>query len=174
MSSKKKVLMVIAPKNFRDEEYFEPKNILERGNVEIKVVSTTKGRAEGMLGADVNVETTIDEVDPAEYDALVVVGGSGSQTYLWGNKRLHKMVKKAGSLGKVVAAICISPVVLARASLLSGKRATVYRTDETISELKKAGANVSEAPVEVDGKIVTARGPEAAKEFGRKILEIIS
>ncbi len=50
----------------------------------------------------------------------------------------------------------------------------MFRTDETVSELKKAGANISGAPVEVDGKIITGRGPEAAKEFGRKVLESIT
>ncbi len=113
--SSKKVLMIIAPKNFRDEEFIEPKNILEKANVEVKVASTIKGKAKGMLGVNVDVETTVDEVNPAEYDAVVVVGGSGSQTYLWDNKKVQEIVKKAESLGKVVAAICISPVVLARA-----------------------------------------------------------
>ncbi|MEM3518192.1 MAG: DJ-1/PfpI family protein [Nitrososphaerales archaeon] len=172
--NKKKVLMIIAPKNFRDEELLEPKNILEKAGVEVKIASTMKGKAKGMLGASVDVETTVDEVNPADYDAVIIVGGSGSQTYLWDNKRVHEVVKEANNLGKIVSAICISPVVLARAGLLSGKKATVFRTNETINELKKAGANVSGAPVEVDGKIITGRGPEAAKEFGKKILESIS
>jgi len=171
--NKKKVLMIIAPKNFRDEEFLEPKDVLEKANVEVKVASTTKGIAKGMLGANVDVETTVDEIDSADYDAVVVVGGSGSQTYLWDNQRVQEIVKEAESLGKTVSAICISPVVLARAGLLSGKKVTVFRTNETISELKKAGASISGAPVEVDGKIITGRGPEAAKEFGRKILDSI-
>jgi protease I len=116
--NKKKVLMIIAPKNFRDEEFLEPKNVLEKAGIEVKVASTIKGTAKGMLGANVDVETTVDEVNPAEYDAVVVVGGSGSQTYLWDNKRVQEIVKKAESLGKIVSAICISPVVLARAAPL--------------------------------------------------------
>jgi protease I len=173
MSMKKKVLMIIAPKNFRDEELLEPKDILEKAGIEVKVVSTIKGKAKGMLGANVDVETTVDEVNPVDYDAVVVVGGSGSQIYLWDNQRVQEIVKEANNLGKVVAAICISPVVLARAGLLSGKKATVFRTSETISELKRAGANISGALVEVDGKIITGRGPEAAKEFGKRILDSI-
>ncbi|MCP8305422.1 MAG: DJ-1/PfpI/YhbO family deglycase/protease [archaeon] len=174
MSNKKKVLMIISPKNFRDEEFLEPKDVLEKADVEVKVASTTKGTAKGMLGAKLDVETTVDEIDPADYDAVVIVGGSGSQTYLWDNKRVQEIVKKANNLGKLVSAICISPVVLARAGLLSGRKATVCRTDDTIRELKKAGAVISGAPIEVDGKIITGRGPEAAKQFGRKILESIT
>lgn len=171
---KKKVLMIIAPKNFRDEELMEPKNVLEKANIEVKVVSTNKGTAKGMLGATVEVETTVDEVNPMDYDAVVVIGGSGSQTYLWDNQRVRRIVQEANNLGKIVSAICISPVVLARAGLLDGKKATVFPTNETINELKKVRAKVSGAPVEVDGRIITGRGPEAAREFGKKILESIS
>ncbi|MCP8311132.1 MAG: DJ-1/PfpI family protein [Candidatus Methylarchaceae archaeon HK01B] len=172
--NKKKVLMIIPPKNFRDEECFEPKDVLEKADVEIKVVSTTKGTARGMLGAKLDVETTVDEINPADYDAVVIVGGSGSKTYLWDNKRVLEIVKKANNLGKVVSAICISPVVLARAGLLSGRKATVSRSGETIRELEKAGAIILEAPVVVDGNIITGRGPDAGKQFGRKILESIT
>ena len=169
----KKVLIIIAPKNFRDEEFLVPKDILEKADVEVHVASTTKGTAKGMLGVNVDIQIIVDEVDPADYDAVFVVGGSGSQTYLWDNQRVLEIVKEADDLGKIVSAICISPVVLARAGLLFNKKATVFSTDKTISELKKAGAKISGAPVEVDGRIITGRGPEATKEFGRKILESI-
>ncbi|NIM98828.1 MAG: hypothetical protein GTO24_12350, partial [candidate division Zixibacteria bacterium] len=76
--------------------------------------------------------------------------------------------------GGLVASICISPVVLAKAGLLRGKKATVFRTTTTINELEKGGALISDAPVVVDGKIITGRGPEAAREFGLKIAESLS
>ena len=50
----------------------------------------------------------------------------------------------------------------------------MFRTDTTLSELKKGGAVVSDAPVVVDGEIITGRGPEAAKEFGQKIAESLT
>jgi protease I len=100
-----------------------------------------------------------------------VVGGSGSQPHLWNNTRVHQIVQALNQQGHLVAAICISPVVLAKAGLLRERKATVFRTATTLSELKKGGAVISDAPVLVDGKIITGRGPEAAKEFGQKIAE---
>lgn len=167
----KKVLMIIAQRDFRDEEYEEPKAVLEMEGVEVVVASTAVGTARGMFGMQATPDTTVDEVNPAEFDAVVVVGGSGSQTYLWNNSKVQKIVQAIHQKGGLVAAICISPVVLARAGLLRGKRATVFRTDTTINELKKGGALISDAPVVVDGKIITGMGPEAAKEFGRKIAD---
>ena len=167
----KKVLMIIAPKNFRDEELREPKAILEREGFKVVVASTTPGTAKGMFGMQVDPDTTVEEVRPEEFDAVVVVGGSGSQTHLWNNPRVQEIVQILHQQGGLVAAICISPVVLARTGLLRGRKATVFRTATTLSELEKGGALVSDAPVVVDGEIITGRGPEAAREFGQKIAE---
>ena len=163
--------MIIAPRDFRDEEFQEPKAVLEREGVKVVVASTVAGTARGMFGMQVTPDTTVDEVNPADFDAVVVVGGSGSQTYLWNNLKVQKIVQALHQRGRLVAAICISPVVLAKAGLLKGRKATVFRTATTINELKKAGALISDAPVVVDGKIITGRGPEAAREFGRKIAD---
>jgi protease I len=170
----KKVLIIIAPKEFRDEEFEAPKTILEREGIKVVVASTTSGTARGMFGMQITPDTTVEEVNPAEFDAVVVVGGSGSQTYLWDNSEVQRIVKYLNQRERLVAAICISPVVLAKAGLLKGKKATVFRTATTITELEKGGAIISHDPVVVDGKIVTGRGPEVAGEFGRKIAENLS
>jgi protease I len=167
----KKALMIIAPRDFRDEEFQEPKAVLEREGVKVVVASTVAGIARGMFGMQVTPDTTVGEVNPAEFDAVVVVGGSGSQTYLWNNSKVQEIVQALHQKGGLVAAICISPVVLAKAGLLKGRKATVFRTGTTINELKKGGALISDAAVVVDGKIITGRGPEAAREFGRKIAD---
>jgi len=70
-----------------------------------------------------------------------------------------------------VAAICISPVTLARAGILKNRRATVFPTEA--EELKKEGAIYTGAPVEEDGRIITASGPEAAGEFGERIASVL-
>jgi protease I len=170
----KKALMIIAPRNFRDEEFREPKAILEKAGVKIVVASTDAGTAKGMFGTQVVPNTTVDKVDPEGFDAVVVVGGGGSQTYLWNNTQVHKIVQALNQKGGIVAAICISPAVLAKAGLLKGRKATVFPSADAINELKKAGAMVSDAPVMVDGKIITGKGPEAAREFGQKIAESLS
>ena len=74
---------------------------------------------------------------------------------------------------KLVAAICVSPNTLANAGLLQGKQATVWEDEELIQNLKDKGANYTGLNVTIDGRIVTANGPHAAKEFGREIVELL-
>jgi len=166
--------MIVAPREFRDEKFEEPKTILEREGIKVVVASTASGTARGMFGMQITPDITIEEVNPAEFDAVLIVGGLGSQTYLWDNSGVQRIVRYLNQRERLVGAICIFPVVLAKAGLLKGKKATVFRTAATINELEKGGAIISHDPVVVDGKIVTGRGPEAAREFGQKIAENLS
>jgi len=167
----KKAVMIIAKNNFRDEEYLQPKEILTKAKVEVVTASSSKGIAKGMFGAAQNVDITIDEIDAKNYDAVIFVGGGGASEY-FNNSPAHKIARDAISGKKILGAICIAPVTLAKAGVLKNKKATVFESG--IEELKKWGADYTGKDVEVDGNIVTASGPEAAKQFGKKILETIN
>jgi len=168
MAQEKKVLMVIAPKNFRDEELLEPKRILENAGAHVTVASKGVKTASGMLGAKVNVDADVSEVDASDYDAVVFVGGGGASAYFKDRQALDIARKSAGA-GKITAAICIAPSILANAGLLRGKNATSFPSEE--GNLKANGAIYLDRSVVEDGLIVTASGPSAAAEFGRRIAE---
>lgn len=168
-----KILMVISERGFRDEEFAEPYSLFKSANHDVTVASTGPGEAVGKLGMRVKPDTTIDKVDPGAYNAVVVAGGPTTPTYIWGNRHVQKALQETYSKDGVAAAICLAPVVLARASLVSGKRCTVYPTDESISEMKKGGCTLVKDHVVVDGRIITADGPAAASEFGKAVLKAL-
>ena len=160
----KKILMVVAQKNFRDEEFFEPRDVFEDEGVNITVASNSTEEAEGVLGGSVKPDMSIDDVNIADYDAIVIAGGGGSR---------HKIVREGFEMEKVVAAICISPVVLAKAGILEGKRATVFGDPASIKALKKGGANYEDEEVIVVDNIITGRDPASAVKFGQMVLETL-
>ncbi len=169
----KKILMVIAPENFRDEELFEPEKIFEDNGVIVTIASTSTGTAKGMLGATVKPDMALADVNMSEYDAIVIIGGAGSKDYLWENMELRQMVKDANARNRVVSAICISPVVLARAGVLEGKNCTVFPDPECVNELKEHGAVYVNKDVVVSDNIITGRDPKSAKSFARAVLDAI-
>lgn len=160
-------MMVIAPENFRDEELFYTKEELERAGAEVTIASSTTGEARGRLGARVKPDLKLDRVKVDEYDAVIFVGGTGSEVY-FNDRRALSIASEAFRKGKVTCAICIAPVILANAGVLKGKRATVWNGDY-IEKIESKGATYTGKPVEVDGKVITANGPQAAREFGRAI-----
>ncbi|MDL2261298.1 DJ-1/PfpI family protein [Methanimicrococcus sp. OttesenSCG-928-J09] len=168
-----KILMIVAPERFRDEEFFEPRAVFEKNGYAVTVGSTRLGTATGVMGGSVDADVIIDDVSADDFDAIAISGGGGSKAFLWDNPKLHALLNDAFSKGKVVSAICISPVVLAKAGLLKGKAASVFPADDAIDEMKKAGADLKSEAVVTDGKIVTGNGPECAAEFGEAVLKMI-
>lgn len=164
--SEMQVLMVISQRDFRDEELFKPKALLEKAGARVVLASSSLRPAKGMLGGTANPDVLLKEADPAEYHAVVLVGGSGAREY-WDDETTHRLVGAAAEQGKVVAAICLAPVTLANAGVLDGKKATVWRTES--GRLRAQGATYTGADVEVDGRIVTANGPDAADRFAQAI-----
>jgi len=169
----KKVLLVIAPRDFRDEEFFTPRRIFEEKGAQVTVASSTKETATGTLGGAVKPNAVFSEVDAADYDAVVIAGGAGSKEYLWDDRDLRGIVRDVYDRGKVVAAICLSPVVLARAGCLDGKEATVFPDSEAVRELKSAGVRYVDEGVVVSGSVVTARDPQSAEVFAQAVAELL-
>ncbi len=167
----RRILMVIAPEQFRDEELQTPRQIFLQEGWQVDTVSTRHGTAKGMLGATEEVQQVLEEVDPALYDAVVVVGGMGSPEYLWNNQTLHDILRKVQGKGRVVSAICLSGAVLGNAGVAKGKKVTVWETPESVKCLTDHGAEFTGEPVTQDGNVVSANGPEAAEQFGRTIAE---
>ena len=162
----KKVVMIIASKNFRDEEYLEPKKILTEAGATVVTASSSLSQATGMLGAKVKPDILISDLNPDDYDAVIFVGGSGSDEY-WENSVAHNIARKAIEKNKIVSAICIAPVTLANAGILTGKKVTAFPSVQ--GQISKSGAKYTGRPVEQDGKIITGSGPEAAHQFGETI-----
>ena len=167
----KKVVMIVAQRNFRDEELEEPKAILEKNGIKVTIASSSKDIAIGMLGATIKPNMLISEIKVEEYDAIIFVGGQGA-SYYWNDPTAHKIVKQAIEKGKIVAAICIAPVTLANARILKDKKATVWPSEA--DKLTEKGAIYTGIKVEVDDNIITAVGPEQAEEFGEAIVKALT
>lgn len=172
----KKIAIVIAFREFRDIEYFIPRNILAGSGAQIVAVSSEKGAAIGADGGEVEVRLTPDEFQIENFDAVVFIGGPGMGKKI-DDAGFQKIAKEAVQNNKVLAAICIAPALLAKAGVLKGKKAVVWSAPldkSAVKILKEEGAEYLAEDVVVDGKIVTASGPPAAKKFAETIIEILS
>jgi protease I len=164
-----KVILVIPPTQFRDEEFFEPKKILEDEGAKIVVASTTARICRGMKGGTAHAEIAIADAKAEDYAALVLCGGSSVPEFFWNDKKLQELVTAMASAGKIVAAICLSTVVLAKAKLLAGREATVYFLPQAVQELNQAGAKYVKETLLIHNNIILAEGPPDSQRFGQAV-----
>ena len=165
------VLMIIAPERFRDEEIFETQAELRQAGHQTVIASTRIGACCGSRGGEVVAVMTLEQVNCAGYDAFVFVGGGGSKV-LWSNRAAWQIAQEADQRGKVLAAICLAPVILAHAGVLAGKQATVAGTEA--KTIEDHGAHYTGSSVTVDGRLVTANGPKSSRLFGRQICGLLA
>lgn len=166
----KKAVMLISENGFRDEELFVSQKALKESGIEVKIASTTLGEVRGASGGKAKPDILLRDINPQEYDAIILVGGGASSQY-WDDPLAHQLVREADRNQRIVAAICIAPVTLARAGILKNRQATVW--DSEAYQLENEGASYIAKPVVKDGNIITASGPQATREFSDAIVKAL-
>ncbi len=166
----KTVLMVIAPETFRDEEYAHPKEVLESRGAKVVTASTRTGECVGKNGMVAEATVTVAESDALDYDAVVFVGGAGAKIY-FDDPFAHSLARAARDEKRVLGAICIAPSILARAGLLKGWPTTAFESQR--EDLEAHGAIWTGDAVTVEGHVITANGPEAARDFGNALADAL-
>ncbi len=164
-----RIVMLIPANAFRDEEFDLPyKHFCSHATV--VVASTKLGQITGMMGHKAEAGMLVKNIDVGWLDALVLVGGIGARQYWW-DPTVHNLIRQTVAQKKVLAAICISPVTLAYAGVLKGKRATVFVSER--GRLIEKGAKYTGKELTIDGLIITASGPKSAQMFAEKVLNLV-
>ena len=120
----------------------------------------------------------LEDVDVADYDAILFAGSDGIFTKLHGDLEAHRIAQDAVDQGKVIAAAGDGPVILARAGVLEGKNVSVLNkstlygiTDQWINAIERRGAIYNGHPLVRDDLLVTA--DFATGDFARGIIEVM-
>jgi len=170
----KKALLIIAENNFQDIEFAHTKQELENAGIEVSVASKSKGTKIGVLRTAAIARFSFKDVRVDDYDAIVFIGGGGAEQYL-NDKDAFKIAQDSVKKGKLTAAICIAPLILANAGILEGRKAVVWDAGDgrTAAKLEMRGAKFINEDVVTDGRIITANGPGAARYFGKTIAQAL-
>jgi len=170
----KKALLIIAESNFQDIEFGHTRQELEKAGIEVTVAAKTKGIKIGVLRTSAIAQIAMKDVRADNYDAVIFIGGGGAEQYL-NDKDAFKIIQDSVKKGKLTAAICIAPLILANAGILEGKKATVWDAGDgkTAAKLEMKGAKFINEDVVTDNNIITASGPGAARDFGRTIAKVL-
>jgi protease I len=169
----KRVAIVVGQRYFKDEELNIPKAAFEKEGALVTIVSSKPDTAEGDGGTRVKPDVVIDESDVDSFDAIIFIGGSGVKKDFWENPRAHEVAQEAVRRDKILAAICWGPVVLAKAGVLEGRKATGHTAQGADDILMEKGCEYTGESVTVDGNIITAFGPSSADSFAVAIIKAL-
>jgi protease I len=168
-TAKNSFLLFLPKKDFNEEEYTIIMRRLLKAGKQVFITSNDHSACAGSKGMKVKSDTSFYNVNVNNFTAIILIGGAGSRSY-WKNEPLHKIINNFFDLNKVVAAICSSPIILAKAGILQNKKATCYSEEKM--ELINAGIDYQDKNVVVDGSIVTANDSRSALQFAEAVLHL--
>lgn len=162
-----KRVAILIDDGFEDSEFIYPYYRLLEAGMMVTVIGPKSGSCVGKHGTKAKVTERLKEAQSQAYDALYLPGGHAPEK-LQVLAETAAFVRSFWHEDKLICAVCHGPLLLASAGLLKGKRVTAYPSVK--EALVKAGADYTGSSAEVDGKLVTARDPQALPEMMRLFL----
>jgi len=168
-----KKVAILVTDGFEQVEMTKPREALDEAGAETKIVSLKPGKIQGMHHADkgdkFDVDLTLDEARPEEFDALLIPGGLMNPDALRSNDEALEFTRHFFREGKPVAAICHGPWVLIDAGVVRGRTLTSWPAIK--NDVKNAGGKWVNEEVVVDNGLVTSRKPDDIPAFNKKMIE---
>ncbi|MCR5137257.1 MAG: DJ-1/PfpI family protein [Oscillospiraceae bacterium] len=166
-----KRIAVIFAEGFEEVEALTVVDLLRRAGFGCDMLSLADtDTVSGAHGIRVSMDGGFAQADFAACDGIVLPGGMPGTLHLADDARLLRLLQDFFASGRLTAAICAAPTVLAKAGILKGKKAVCYPGME--DEL--TGALPCSGPVAVDGTVITGRGVGTAIPFALALVSYFS
>lgn len=166
-----KRIAIMVEKLYDDREFWYPYLRMKEAGAEVTIVGSGKGPYAGKAGIEAKEDVSADKVNGADFDAVIIPGGY-SPDHMRRTPAMVEFVRQAGQAGRVVAAVCHGPWMLASAGLCKGRTVTGFFSIK--DDLINAGAEYVDREVVNDKRVITSRHPEDLPAFCRTIIEELS
>ena len=164
-------VLVPLAQGFEELEAITITDLLVRAGINVTTCGLDEKPVTASRGTTVIPTTSIDKVMDEQFDLIVLPGGLPGADHLRDNEQIQSLLKKQAADERYVAAICAAPKALAQAGLLEGKTATCF--PGVLDALENDNINITKNAIEIDGKVITSRGPGTAMDFTLKLIEIL-
>jgi protease I len=166
---------IIATDYFEESELTNPRDALTKAGATVTIIAPHDGDIKSLRhvepGEIVHVDKTLDQADPADYDAVVIPGGAVNADHLRVEPKAQEFVRHMLQAHKPTAVICHGPWLLVSAGVLRGKKLTSYHTIQ--DDIRNAGGEWVDAPVVQDGALITSRKPDDLPVFNKTLIEAL-
>ena len=167
-------IAILATNGVEEAELAKPRKALDEAGTTTRLISPKGGTIQGMKHDEKSevfeVDATLDDADPNDFDALLLPGGALNADALRVVEEAQEFARKMQESGKPIAFICHAPWLLISAGLVKGRTMTSYHTIQ--DDVRNAGANWVDQEVVRDGNWVSSRKPDDIPAFNREMLKL--
>lgn len=169
-----KVAVIIPPKDFKDETLSMAKLLFDKWEVKSVISSYTSSPCTGLHGAVYMPEINASKIEPQDYNAILLIDGSGIDSYkLYDFRPLLDLLKNFAASGKIVGAIGNAVKVLSRANIIAETKVAAPQDEESQRLVRLYKGINSQHDVEIDRNIITARSSDQAETFVSTFLDAL-
>ena len=173
---KNKRVAVLALDGVEQSELTEPVKALRDAGARVEIISQKRAPIQAFThhspAAKIDVDRSLDEASPQEYDTLLLPGGALNADALRVDRKAQEFVRAMNDERKPIAVICHAPWLLVSAGIAKGRTMTSWPT--ITDDLRNAGAQWVDREVVTDENLVTSRGPKDIPAFNTAMLELFS
>jgi protease I len=172
-----KTVAILATHMVEEAELVDPRRYLADAGAETVLIAPEGGRIQSFhdlersFGDTYEVDATLDEVQVADFDALLLPGGVANPDQLRINEAAVRFVREFFESGKPIGVICHGPWTLVEAGVLRGLTVTSWPSLRT--DIRNAGGEWVDQEVVVDQGLVSSRKPDDIPAFAAKLIEEI-
>ncbi len=167
---------ILASDGFEQAELEKPRKALEETGARTLVIAPKSGKIQGFIHDEkadkVNVDLTLDQADPDEFDAVLLPGGALNADFLRAEKKAQDFIRRMDQAKKPIAVICHAPWLLVSAGLVEGRTMTSYHTIQ--DDIRNAGGNWKDEEVIRDRNWVSSRQPSDIPAFNHEMISLFS
>ena len=166
-----KKIAFLATDGYEDLELHYPRIRLIEAGYETELLSLHRREIKGKYGYPIKPDKLIREVNPNDYDGVIIPGGTKNPDYLRRDKDMLNFVAEINKNGRLVGAICHAGWVLISAKIVKDRKATSYFAIK--DDMINAGALFEDNPVVIDKNLITSRTPNDLPDFMKAVLNYL-
>jgi len=167
---------ILVSNDFEQVEMTEPRKALTQAGAQVTLISPKSGQVRGMnhdeKADSFNVDMTLDQANPSNFDAVMLPGGALNADALRMEPRARTFVQEFDRTGRPMAIICHAPWLLVSAGLVKGRTLTSYYTIQ--DDIRNAGGNWVDQEMVQDRNWVTSRSPQDLSVFNPSMVNLFA
>ncbi len=167
---------ILVSDDFEQIEMTEPRKALEQAGAQTALIAPKGGQVQGVNHDEkadrFNVDMTLDQANPSDFDAVMLPGGALNADALRMEPKARSFVQQIDSTGRPMAVICHAPWLLVSSGLVKGRTLTSYYTIQ--DDIRNAGGNWVDSEMVQDRNLVTSRSPKDLGVFNPSMVNLFA